>query len=120
MRILVDMNLSPTLCGVLKAAGFDAIHWSSIGDPRASDAALMTWASTNDYLVVTHDLDFGAILSATHATGPSVIQVRTQDVMPEHLGPILIGVLQRRAQALESGALVVVDEARARVRVLPL
>lgn len=117
MRILVDMNLSPTLCGVLKAAGFDAIHF---GDPRASDAALMTWASTNDYLVVTHDLDFGAILSATHATGPSVIQVRTQDVMPEHLGPILIGVLQRRAQALESGALVVVDEARARVRVLPL
>ncbi len=42
----------------------------------------MEWAKTNSHIVFTHDLDFGAILAATNAIAPSVIQVRTQDVMP--------------------------------------
>lgn len=29
----------------------------------------------------THDLDFSALLAATQATGPSIIQVRAEDVL---------------------------------------
>lgn len=42
----------------------------------------MAWARANDYIVFTHDLDFGAMLALTNAESPSVIQVRTQDVTP--------------------------------------
>jgi Domain of unknown function (DUF5615) len=38
----------------------------------------MRWARRNSYLIITHDLDFGAILTATNAQYPSVLQVRTQ------------------------------------------
>lgn len=79
----------------------------------------MRWAHENGYVVFTHDLDFGALLAATRAQGPSVIQVRTHDVMPDTLGPRVIQILQAYKGVLEQGALVTVDEVRARIRVLP-
>jgi len=41
MRLLLDMNLSPQLCPRLRPDGHDVIHWSEVGDPRASDETLM-------------------------------------------------------------------------------
>lgn len=80
----------------------------------------MNWALMNGYVVFTHDLDFGAILATSQARGPSVIQVRAQDVMPEHLEPIMVAALRQHETALDEGALIIVDERRLRVRVLPL
>ena len=71
-------------------------------------------------VVFTHDLDFGTILAATGAQGPSVIQVRTQDVMPEHLEGLLVVALEQYGDLLESGALVTVDEGTSRARILPI
>ena len=70
-------------------------------------------------MVFTHDLDFGTLLALTKAEGPSVIQVRTQDVTPQASGSLAVNTLRRFEAELERGALIVIDEARARVRVLP-
>jgi predicted nuclease of predicted toxin-antitoxin system len=75
---------------------------------------------TNGYIVFMHDLDFGAILAATQANAPSVIQVRTQDVMPVHLEPMIVSALRQCEAELDAGALVIVHEGRLRVRMLPL
>ncbi len=119
MKILVDMNLSPRWVTVFERAGWHALHWSAVGNPGAADDEIMRGARENRYVVFTHDLDFGALLATTRAQGPSVIQVRTQDVMPETLGPRVTRVLQEYEEVLEQGALITVDEVRARVRVLP-
>jgi predicted nuclease of predicted toxin-antitoxin system len=74
MKLLVDMNLSPKWCSVLQAEGWDAVHWSDVGTASATDRAVMQWALRDERVVLTHDLDFGAILAATQATGPSVVQ----------------------------------------------
>jgi predicted nuclease of predicted toxin-antitoxin system len=66
MHLLLDMNLSPTLCSHFAAAGHEVIHWSSVGDLRAQDAAILSYARDHDMIVVTHDLDFGALLAAGH------------------------------------------------------
>ncbi len=120
MRLLIDMNLSPDWVAVFEEQGWPALHWSAVGDPRASDSAIMEWARANGYVVFTHDLDFGAILATTRAQGPSVIQVRAQDIMPQSLGPRLVRVLRQYESVLEKGALIVVDETKSRVRILPL
>lgn len=120
MTILIDMNLSPEWVGILEGHGWTAVHWSTIGDPRAEDTVLMNWARANQHVVFTHDLDFGAMLALTQAESPSVIQVRTQDVTPTHLGPAVIEVLEKYESSLEAVALIVVDEGRSRVRILPL
>jgi predicted nuclease of predicted toxin-antitoxin system len=49
-----------------------------------------------------------------------VIQVRTQDVTPDHLEGMVIDALNKYALLLESGALIVLDESKSRVRILPL
>ena len=114
------MNLSPAWVDVFQRFGDEAVHWSAVGDPRAEDAEIMSWARNGGYVVFTHDLDFGALLAATQANGPSVIQVRTQDVTPAHLETRMAEVLGAHRSALEQGALVVVDETKRRVRILPL
>jgi len=50
----------------------------------------MSWARERDHVVLTHDLDFTALLAASQAAGPSVVQVRAQDVLPETLAPLVL------------------------------
>ena len=120
MKLLLDMNLSPLLATLLLQQGHEAVHWSTLGDPGASDRSLFEWAAKNNYVVLTHDLDFGAILAATQATFPSVIQIRTQDVSPEKILPLLLAVLEQQKTYISAGALLTIDEGRKRVRILPM
>lgn len=120
MRILVDMNLSPQWVDVLEDEGHTATHWISIGEENASDRILMQWAKRHEYVVFTHDLDFSAILAATQAVAPSVVQLRTDDVLPSaHSQPVLRAFRQFEAE-LEDGAILSVDIEQARIRHLPL
>lgn len=75
MKLLLDMNLSPRWIALLKDNGFEVLHWSTVGQATAPDAEIMAWAATNGYVVVTHDLDFSAILAATQGQAPSVVQI---------------------------------------------
>ena len=65
----------------------------------------MAWARAENRVVFTHDLNFGTALALTHAAGPSVIQVRGQRVLPEHLAPLVFAVLERYESELSAGAL---------------
>lgn len=120
MKLLVDMNLSPSWVEALGAMGFEAVHWSSVGDPRASDRELLEYAEAGGYTVFTNDLDFGTILAASAASSPSVIQVRATDLTPARLGPLVQTALGQYAEWLEAGALITIEAARLRARVLPL
>ena len=46
----------------------------------------MDWARNNQHVVFTHDLDFGTMLALSHEAGPSVLQVRTEDTLPDYSG----------------------------------
>jgi predicted nuclease of predicted toxin-antitoxin system len=120
MKILIDMNLSPSWENYLNEAGFECVHWSKIGKGSESDSILFEYAKKNNYVILTHDLDFGAILAHSGENGPSVIQIRSNNITPEYFGKKLILVLKQVESYLKEGTLVVVDEARHRIRVLPL
>ncbi len=114
------MNLSPEWQPLLRENGFESVHWSTIGAPNARDAEIMQWARDHGWVVFTHDLDFGILLAHSKDGGPSVVQVRAQDVSPVHLGPIVLRALQAHGDALKDGALLTIDELKARVRILPI
>jgi predicted nuclease of predicted toxin-antitoxin system len=73
VQLVIDMNLSVEWVAELARHGWSAVHWSTVGDPRAEDSAVMGWALANSHVVFTHDLDFGTMLALTHAAGPSVL-----------------------------------------------
>ena len=114
------MNLSPDWREYLAGFGHQAAHWSELGAATAPDREILAWAKSLTHVVLTHDLDFGAILAVTNAAGPSVIQIRSQDVSPTAVGSLVVTALRTHGEVLEHGALVTVDALRLRVRILPL
>ena len=87
---------------------------------KRTDVEIMAYARTNDWIVITHDLDFGAILAATRGEKPSVVQIRAEDINPDVIGLQIVAALRQMADELEAGALLTVDSNRTRLRVLPL
>ncbi|MCX6641064.1 MAG: DUF5615 family PIN-like protein [bacterium] len=120
MKILIDMNLSPDWVEVFNHEGWQSVHWRDVGNPQATDVEIMAWARTNGSIVFTNDLDFGLLLAMTHECGPSVIQVRTQNVLPATLARRLIKTIQLFEQKLNEGTLITLDERKNRIRVLPI
>lgn len=114
------MNLSPDWREVLQAQGHEAIHWSEAGNPRAPDQEVMVYAAQAGYVVFTHDLGFSAMLAATQARAPSIIQVRAQDTLSAQFRDLVLSSLRRFEAQLKLGAIVVVEQFRARARLLPL
>lgn len=120
MKLLVDMNLSPRWIDLFVREGVEAVHWSAVGAANASDSEIMAYARANAFVVLTHDLDFSAILAAINGDKPSVVQIRADDVNPDSVGMPVIGALRQLSLELESGALVTIEPGRTRVRLLPL
>ena len=119
MNILIDMNLSPRWCEVLRTHGHDARHWSQVGDVRAADEVILAWARANGFVVLTSDLDFGDLLALTRMEGPSVAQLRMRSTLPSRVGALVVTALEHCAQDLAAGALVTIEDHRVRIRELP-
>ncbi|MBK1720542.1 DUF5615 family PIN-like protein [Thiocystis violacea] len=90
MKILLDMNIPEVWEAFLRNAGHCAIHWSRVGNIRAPDEEIMEWARSQDHIVLTHDLDFGALLFLTNAAAPSVIQIRAEHILPRFIGAAVL------------------------------
>jgi predicted nuclease of predicted toxin-antitoxin system len=120
MKIVIDMNLSPNWAGFLQGAGIEAAHWSDIGAADALDFTIMEHASLNGSVILTHDLDFGAILAATGGKAPSVVQIRAGDLSISVIGDQIVAALRQAQAALKAGALVTVDSKRFRLTLLPI
>lgn len=116
----MDMNLSPSWIDRLGRRGFEAIHWSSIGAATAPDREILTWANEHQFVVITNDLDFSAILAAGAGDEPSVVQVRTQDLLSDVTVSIVAKALEAHREDIDRGALLSIDEGGTRVRMLPL
>lgn len=70
--------------------------------------------------MLTNDLDFGALLHATHGVGPSVSQFRGSDLRVRAILGRLIHVLDDFKDSLTRGALITVVGSRVRVVELPV
>ncbi len=118
MKLVVDMNLSPDRVAYLKEAGHDAIHWSSVGAANAPDDDILRWATDQERIVLTGDLDFGALLALSGSSKPSVVQLRSGATLPSRVGPFVGRALRYAEADLSTGAIVTVEDDRLRLRLL--
>jgi predicted nuclease of predicted toxin-antitoxin system len=109
MKLLIDMNLSPVWVSFFKEHGFQAFHWSNVGRATAPDTEIMEYAGAEGFVVFTHDLDFGRLLALGRGGGPSVVQIRTQDVLPAAVGSAVVSALNAARLHIDAGALVTID-----------
>lgn len=120
MKLLIDTNLSPLWVEHFEQAGLEAVHWSSIGRPAATDPEILSFAREHGRVGFTHDLDFSALPAHTQAGRPSVLQRRATDVLPAACGPTVVRIAREHATDLEAGAIVMIDTLGARARMLPI
>lgn len=120
MKILVDMNLSPRWATEFRSRGIEAVHWSQIGAANATDEEVLAWCAIHAHVLFTHDLDFGDILAASGKDKPSVMQLRTEEVVPEAMLQRVTSALEQLKAELAQGALVTIEPGRHRIRLLPL
>ncbi len=121
MKLLIDNALSPALAVQLKSAGHDAVHVRDYDLQAADDEAIFVRAQQEQRVVVSADTDFGTLLATRQETSPSVILFRHgTERRPERQGEILLSNLEAVEADLATGALVIIEPARLRVRTLPL
>jgi len=120
VKLLVDMNLSPSWVDRLAGHGFEAVHWFTIGAATAPDVEILTWANEHEFVLITNDLDFSAILAASAGASPSVVQIRTQDLLSDEAVSTVARALEAHREDIERGALLSINEGGTRVRMLPL
>ena len=121
MRFLIDNALSPLIAERLRQAGHDALHVRDLGLHAAADEDILARAQVEDRVLVSADTDFGTLLALTGDNLPSLILFR-QGISrkPETQAAILLANLPAIEVPLRNGAVVVLEEARIRVRELPI
>jgi predicted nuclease of predicted toxin-antitoxin system len=120
MRFLADAGMSSKTVAFLQERGHDAVHVRTLGLERASDVELVERAREDSRVVLTFDLDFGQLLAFGIHDKPSVIIFRLEDERSESVNGRLSVILGERLADLESGVLILVEDASYRVRKLPI
>ena len=80
----------------------------------------MRWARDNSAAVLTGDLDFGVVLSASGAPSPSVIQLRPGALSPKLIGDRLLAALKQLENDLEAGCLITLNINNTPITILPI
>jgi predicted nuclease of predicted toxin-antitoxin system len=120
VRFLADAGISPKTVDFLRRNGHDAVHVRELEMQRAEDRVLVEKARMDARVVLTFDLDFGEILALGAVDRPSVVIFRLTDERAESVNRQIEAVLSEQAAALESGALILVEDTRYRIRRLPI
>jgi len=114
------MGVADLTVTALRKLGHDVVHAREVGYHMLLDAEILAHARTQSRIVLAFDLDFGDLLAAAGESLPSVVLVRTHNQRAESVTPRILDVAERFGRELEAGALIVVEDARVRLRRLPL
>src|SRR5688572_12878559 len=90
MRFLADAGISPKTVDFLRRAAHDVLHVRELAMQRASDRIVADRARSDERVLLTFDLDFGAILAFGVVDRPSVVIFR----LPTN-GPIPLTAVSR-------------------------
>jgi predicted nuclease of predicted toxin-antitoxin system len=120
VRFLVDEALQDLVADRLIAAGHDATHVRALGMQGAIDDDVLAHAADERRVLVTTDTDFGTILALSGAAIPSVLLLRGVGDTADDRVDAITQALKVVEDDLASGAIVVIESDRVRLRKLPI
>lgn len=120
MKLLLDQGLPRSVAIMLRELDMDVSHVGEMGLATAEDETILDKARQDEYIIVTLDADFHALLALSNSISPSVIRIRIEGLKAEDISKLLQKILQDCYDDLAHGAMVTVQEHRIRIRRLPL
>ena len=114
------MGVDLRVVGWLRQQGHDAVHVRDEGLHRAPAEAIFAKALREDRIILTFDLDFGSLAALVRDQAARVILFRLHNTRASRVIERLEVVRAASATELDRGVVVLVEEARHRVRRLPV
>jgi predicted nuclease of predicted toxin-antitoxin system len=103
----------------LNSHGHDATRLRDEGLQRLPNGDIFEKAIAESRVIVTFDLDFGEIVALSKGRKTGVILFRLRNTRVSFVIQRLENVVSECADALARGAIVIVEEARQRIREFP-
>jgi predicted nuclease of predicted toxin-antitoxin system len=121
VNFLVDNALSFRVAELLRDAGHDAVHVRDYDLGAAADITILERARAEDRVILSADTDFGTLLAQMQTNKPSFVLLRWPELrQAEDQTRVLLANLSGIESELTSGAIVVIEQSRIRVRALPI
>ena len=120
MKFLADMGVAMRIVEDLRAKGHDVVHLREERLHKLPDHDIFKKAIRENRIIITFDLDFGEIIAFSDRTIISAIICRLRNTRTPFVIERLNQVLAATANTLEKGCVVTIEDARYRVRKLPL
>jgi predicted nuclease of predicted toxin-antitoxin system len=113
MKFLLDVNASGTLSNLLMELGHD-IAWVNRVNSKMSDDEILTWAVSEQRIIITTDSDFEQMIWLQGRTHCGV--VRLENLPRAQRIALFQDILNNYAEALELGYVIIATSQKIRVR----
>lgn len=120
MKFLLNMNMPRQLGKRLIEIGHECRHVGNIGMAQAKDIEIVEEASSRHEVILTHDLDYGRLLSFSDKPTTSVVIFRLRNTHPENLFARITGSWNEIESHALSGAIIVIEDDAIRIRKLTI
>ena len=114
------MGVSAKVVDWLTQSGHDAVHLAQLRLHRLPNGEIFLLAARENRIVLTFDLDFGEIVVGNRQDRVPVILFRLHNARAAFVIARLDVVLRESADELVAGSLIVVEDARHRIRRLTI
>ena len=119
MRFLLDMGISPKVAESVKSLGHYVIRCSEVGLSTASDNQILTFAQSQNLILISTDLDFADLVFSYREPCPGLILLRLDNPSSEMMASRLRIALTALPEDEIEGCVVVIQQDKVRTRKLP-
>ena len=116
MKFLVDVNASGAVARWLRDMGHDVVQVAE-KDPRMRDEEVLGWAVREKRVIVTTDQDFEEMIWREGKVHCGVL--RLENLPRAERKALLEDVMAHHSHALESGAIIIAQSKKIRIRRSP-
>jgi len=120
VKLIADLNIAPRTVAFLRSRGHDVVRVDDVLAPTAVDQRIVDFARADGRTVLTHDLDFSAIVALSGESVPSIISLRLRSARVEIVNRRLEAVLSTVESEVLTGAIVTVEDDTVRCRLVPI
>ena len=120
IRLLADVHISPKTVADLQKQGYEIMRSSEVLPANAPDINILEIARTENWVVLTQDLDFSMLVALSRYSQPSLITLRLSSAKPDIVTQKLLDVLPQIEEALQEGSAITIQDESIRIRKLPV
>lgn len=120
IRLLADVHISPKTVADIQKQGYEIMRSSEVLPANAPDINILEFARTENWVVLTQDLDFSMLVALSRYSQPSLITLRLSSAKPDIVTQKLLDVLPQIEEALQEGSAITIQDESIRIRKLPV